>query len=451
MVTTPTPHIALLDSSTFGKPRPFSAPSISLFSKEVTDPTDLSGRYSLSRQRADRDNNKIILPFQPHSKLPSFLEHDRCVLLFNAYYQEQVHQSATETQRIQLCEIFFYVEDGTIEIIRTKQENSGMPQGVFLRRSRVEKKMKSIMDTTQYFDIDDFKIGHEVEIYSRTFYIFDCNKSTKDYVMAHHGWTEEEVAPCPVPRDNFAEAYKEKMRRESGVPGVDRKRKMHELKEVMESMLGRHISTNDRGMFLECGQDALCFHSVWDDRQRLYGDMQFFRLFYYLADGTIEIHPVHKKNDGRDQIPKLLHRMKLPKQGQMPHGDEVVEHYSWEDLGVGVVVNILGRFMLLARCDSFTRQFYNSKGVQLKEDLPLEIDEPKVEVVRQIPPYNGFGSEDDSLRSCSGRIYCPPVKKDFSKMRDKQGAVLRFSAHLLSDSVSLKLEQLVSLVLSKDF
>jgi len=426
------------------KPRPFSAPSTSLINhNQVVDPTDLSGRYSLTRQRTDRENNKIILPFQPHSKLPSFLEHDRCVLLFNAYYQEQVHQSATETQRIQLCEIFFYVEDGTLEIIRTKQENSGMPQGVFLRRSRVEKK-KHDSDSHNptlptYFEIDDFKMGNQVEIYSRLFFIYDCNKSTREYVTAHHGWTQEEIATCPVPRDNFAEAYKEKMRRESGVPGVDRKRKMHELKQVMESMLGRHMSTMDRGMFLDCGQDALCFHAVWDDRQRLYGDMQLFRLFFYLADGTIEIHPVHKKNDGRDQIPKLLHRMKLPKHGKMSHReDEVVEYYSWNDLGVGVVLNILGRFMLLAKCDSFTRQYYSSKGVQLKDDLSLETDEPKVEVIRHIPPYNGFGSEDDSLRSCSGRIYCPPVKKDFSKMREKQGAILRFSAHLLSDSVSMK-------------
>jgi hypothetical protein len=186
MVNIPDNAIALLESSvTWDKPRPFSAPSMTLSTREVADPSDLSGRYSLSRQRKDRENNKITLPFLPNSKLPSFLEHDRCVLLFNAYYQEEVHQSAIETQRIQICEIFFYVEDGTMEIIRTKQENSGMPQGVFLRRSRVENKMKPL---GTFFEINDFKMGNQLEIYSRTFCIFDCNKSTKEYVMTYHGW-----------------------------------------------------------------------------------------------------------------------------------------------------------------------------------------------------------------------------------------------------------------------
>jgi hypothetical protein len=276
----------------------------------------------------------------------------------------------------------------------------------------VENKMKPL---GTFFEINDFKMGNQLEIYSRTFCIFDCNKSTKEYVMTYHGWGEGDVAACPLPRDNFSEAYKEKMRRESGVPGVDRKRKMHELKEVMESMLGRHISNNDRGMFLECGQDALCFHAVWDDRQRLYGDMQFFRLFYYLADGTIEIHPIHKKNDGRDQIPKLLKRQRLPKLGRIPHWDETVEYYSWEDLGVGITVNVLGRYMLLARCDEFTRHYYESKGVHLSEDCPLEPDELKVTIVRHIPPYNGFGSEEDSLRSCYWAHLLPICEKRLFK------------------------------------
>jgi Repeat of unknown function (DUF1126). len=99
--------------------------------QEVTDPCDVSGRYSLFRQKQDRAYNKVALPFCPESRLPPFLEHDRRVLLFHAYYEETVMQSAIETNRVMKCEIYFYVEDGTIEIIQTKQENSGIPQGVF--------------------------------------------------------------------------------------------------------------------------------------------------------------------------------------------------------------------------------------------------------------------------------------------------------------------------------
>lgn len=247
--------------------------------------------------------------------------------------------------------------------------------------------------------------------------------------MKYHGWDEEDVESLPLPRDRFAESNKAKMRRESGVPGVDRKRKMNDLKQVMESMLGKESSMTDRGMFLECGTDALCFHVLWDDRERLYGDIQYFRLFYYLADDTVEIMRAHAKNDGRDQFTKLLKRSKLPKNGRVLGS----ECYTWKDLAIGQTVNVFGRTMLIARCDAFTRQHYLSNGITLKDDMPLQMPEKKVEVKRVIPPYNGFGTEEDSLRSCTGGLNPPPPKKDLQKMRDKNGVILRFNAQLVSD------------------
>lgn len=381
--------------------------------KEVSDPTDVSGRYSFYRKKVDRQEGKIPLPFCPSSSLPPFLKHDRRVLLFNAYYEESVLQSATEDKRILECEIYFFVEDGTVEIVRTKQENSGIPQGVFLRRSKVEKPGSS-----RFYEINDFKIGNEVMIYGRKFHIVDCNESTKEHVIKNHDWNVHEVEPRPLPCDHFAEAVKAKLMRESRLPGVDRKRKMKET------------SLTGRGMFLACGTDALCFHIVWDDRQRLYGDIQYFRLFYYLADDTIEIMRAQtKNNDGRDPFPKLLKRSKLPKSGRPSEGSD---YYTWKDLAIGQTLNVFGRVMLIGRCDTFTREFYASKGIHLQDDMLLQISEKKVEVKRVIPPYNGFGTEEDSLRSCTGGLNPPPPRKDH-KMRDKSGVILRFNAQLVSD------------------
>ena len=435
------PILPLSDYPLLQRQRPTTAPapisSHFALPREVSTPNDVSGRYSLLRQKKDREKNQIALPFCDKSRLPSFLEHDRRVLLFHAYYEEDVLQSAIEDKRIMKYEIYFYVEDGTIEIIQKKRENSGIPQGVFLRRKRVKKEGCGGVDgaggdtnnNALYYNIDDLKIGNDVEIYSRIFHIVDCNESTKEYVMKCHGWHQVDVAPLAFPRDSFAEGYKAKMRRESGVPGVDRKRKMHDLKEVMESMLGKQLSTTDRGAFLECGQEALCFHAIWDDRERLYGDIQYFRLFYYLADDTIEILPIQKKNDGRYASPKLLKRMKLPK------SDDGSEYYSWKDLCIGKVVDVFGRWMQLATCDSFTRTHYKAHDIILNDNMPLEPVEDKIEFVRQIPPYNGFGSEEDSLRSCTGGINPPPAKRDIAKLREKQGVILRFNARLLSDKV----------------
>ena len=407
-----------------GSRRPVTAPLGGVM-KDVLDPTDVSGRYSFIRKKADRENCNIALPFCPESKLPSFLEHDRRVLLFNAYYEEDVLQSAIEEKRIHTCEVYFYVEDGTMEIIETKQENSGIVQGRYLRRSRVAKPGTS----SSFYEIDDLKCGNQIVIYSRPFHIASCNESTRDYVLRYHHWNEDDVETLPLPRDRFAESNVAKMRRESGVPGVDRKRKMNDLKQVMESILGKETSMTDRGMFLECGTDALCFHVLWDDRERLYGDIQYFRLLYYLADDTVEIMRSNAKN-GCDGFPKLLKRSKLPKDGRTTIDSNC---YTWKDLAIGQTVNVFGRTMLIARCDAFTRQYYLSHGITLKDDMSLQVPEKKVEVKRVIPPYNGFGTEEDSLRSCTGSLNPPPPKKDLQKMRDKQGVILRFNAQLVSD------------------
>ena len=395
----------------------------------MTDPTDVSGRYSAVRKKADRENNSVIpLPFCPKSALPPFIEHDRRLLVFNAYFEEDVYESALESKRIHMCGICFYVEDGTLEIIKTKQENSGMPHGVFLRRGRVLKN-KSV---SSYYDIDDFKVGNVVEIYGRHFHIVGCNESTKHYVVKRHGWTEEHAASVPFPEDRFSERSRERMRRESGVPGVNRNRKMHELKEIMETVLGKQTSMTDRGMFLECGQSALCFHIVWDDRSRLYGDIQFFKLMYYLADNTVEIIPLHHKGEGKNTFPKLLKKCKLPKSSEYSVSGEGNDFYTWRDIAIGSTINVFNRTMIVGRCDAFTRDFYESKGITLEPDMSLKSEEEKVEINRQIPPYNGFGSEEDSLRSCTGGINPPPHKKDISNMRDKLGIVLRFNANLVT-------------------
>jgi hypothetical protein len=259
--------------------------------------------------------------------------------------------------------------------------------------------------------------------------VVNCNESTRRYVLEHHGWSLHDVQPIPLPRDHFAEMNRAKMMRESGMPGVDRKRKMNDLKVVMESQLGKQSSMTDRGMFLEHGTDALCFHVTWDDRGRLYGSIQYFRLIYHLADDTIEIaRASNTTRDGTVTFPKLLKRSKLPKSGQAFDDSDC---YTWKDLAIGQTINVFGRMMLIVKCDRFTRDHYHSKGCPLREDMPLVVEEKKVEIKRVVPPYNGFGSEEDSLRSCTGKINLPPLKKDLSSNIKKSGIVLRFNASLV--------------------
>ena len=77
-------------------------------------------------------------------------------------------------------------------------------------------------------------------------------------------------------------------------------------------------------------------------------------------------------------------------------------------------------------CDDFTRMFYNEKyGVQFGS-VPVELGERKVEVKKEIPPYNGFGSPQDSKQNCLSLIAQPP-KKDVMKMLENDLKILRYA------------------------
>ena len=62
-------------------------------------------------------------------------------------------------------------------------------------------------------------------------------------------------------------------------------------------------------------------------------------LHYYLVDDSIEIRESPKPNSGRDAFPILLKKQTLPKDDG--------ECYTWKDLYVGAVIQVLGRPFLL--------------------------------------------------------------------------------------------------------
>ena len=67
---------------------------------------------------------------------------------------------------------------------------------------------------------------------------------------------------------------------------------------------------------------VLRFYCIWDDRQRLFGDRQPFRLHYFLEDDTVEILEEPANNSGRDPFPIFLRRTPLPqvcRAGQRTH------------------------------------------------------------------------------------------------------------------------------------
>lgn len=81
----------------------------------------------------------------------------------------------------------------------------------------------------------------------------------------------------------------------------------------------------------------------------------------------------------------------------------------------------------LTGCDEFTRTFYAAKYGKFFELSDIAMPEARPPVEKQIPPYNGFGNETDTLGYIY-RLVPQKPKNDFFKAVDNDKKVLRYTA-----------------------
>ena len=89
------------------------------------------------------------------------LQNANIILNFSAYFEEYIEGS--NRPQVRHCNIFFFVEDGTMKIVEKPVLNSGVSQGTLVRRAIVTK-----ADGNPYVE-EDFHIGDVLTIYGRTF------------------------------------------------------------------------------------------------------------------------------------------------------------------------------------------------------------------------------------------------------------------------------------------
>ncbi|XP_065185370.1 EF-hand domain-containing protein 1-like [Sycon ciliatum] len=353
-------------------------------------------------------------PPQPVTFVPAHVAFDKKVLLYNAYFQETVHESAQEYYRVRIVKIYYYLEDGSISVTEPIVENSGIPQGKLIKRQRLPKDMQG-----GYWHWKDLNLRMDVNFYGRMFHVYDCDHYTRNYLESQGIVVEAAEDP---PSDPYMQTRIPLTYSHVTQPDFDKLRQ-----------------------FMTMDRKVLRFHAIWDDRGEMFGDARHFIIHYYLVDDTLEVREVRKQNDGYDPFPALIGRAKIAKNPFDVNRDfptitmelsdyEVKEYFTPADFRIGDTVKINGRSFLLYSCDEFTKDYYR-KHFGITDFEPLDVETPSTrgpgQTERSFPPHTGIGALDDTRENCLHLIPQPP-KTDVVKFLERDGQVLCYLARLES-------------------
>ncbi|XP_059052304.1 EF-hand domain-containing family member C2-like isoform X2 [Achroia grisella] len=343
--------------------------------------------------------------------LPTWIMYDKHILRFKAFFQQSLHEMRSAAHILRKVDIYFFLEDGTIKVMEPRTENSGLSQGILISRQRIRLPFSYDL----YYDVLDINIGREVTFFGKVFKIVNCDNFTRVF-LNRLGIN----VPDPIPWPDAIE-------------------RIHDS--------GRPPKHRPFRQFLDFDRQVLRFYGYWDDRESEFGVMHNLEIHYFLADDTIEIKEVFPPNSGTEAGPMFLKRMRLPRKipahVQMTGGPKSPS-YTPGDLSIGAVLNVFGRNVVLTDCDPYTKEYYRiTYGFDAFTPLPAPSN-VGTECIganmaeRQLPPWNGYGSYDDSAENC--RTVEPKAPhKDFMKFlhKDRVGFdshTLRFAARLINDN-----------------
>lgn len=350
---------------------------------------------------------------------PRWLANAKKVLQFFVYVEEKV-ENQTVTRHF---EIRFFLEDGTVSIVEPEVDNSGTPQGVFLRRAPVAG-----------IGPREFRLGSAVCIYGRNYMVADCDAFTRR-------WYEENgVAlgkPVARPRCTYKPYFGPVA---DGRPKrTDFRRRKNELTAYLEGAIGKPNAGKTPGYqerFMKLDRKVLRFYCAWDGAEAgLYGEKRVFILYYFLSDETAQVCEVLERNCGRDPSSVLLQRDRLPKNSRKATTDTGrfgppggVDYYTDKDFKVGTCINVYGRNMRICACDDFTREYYEREH-GFTQPTMLPVDEGLIKPVMRAPAPTGFGSPEDSLSSFLHLRPRVPAQ-DFDKFINYSNVQFRWLARL---------------------
>lgn len=99
------------------------------------------------------------------------------MLRFYAYFQESVLFSPVEDYRVRPVVVYYYLEDDTMSIVEPKVQNSGLSQGMRIKRQRLPKAEGGLL-----YMWKDLNIAMDLVVYGVKYRIVQCDTFTQ----VHH-------------------------------------------------------------------------------------------------------------------------------------------------------------------------------------------------------------------------------------------------------------------------
>jgi len=201
---------------------------------------------------------------------PDWVKLDKQVLRFYGYFKESIVESRKENSRLRKLTIYYYLTDDTISIFEERETNSGIIQGIFLKRLKVRKDENS----NSHYLYTDLIVGNDIYVYGRYIRLFDCDDYTREFYSVQG---LNQPSKIDLPMDQFHESQKAK---------VIQKRD-NSMKDYLEHKLGGG-KIHSQKQFLENDRKVLKFNAKYDGLNYI--------IHYFLADDTVEIREIHQHN-----------------------------------------------------------------------------------------------------------------------------------------------------------
>lgn len=182
-------------------------------------------------------------------------------------------ESAYENYRIRKCILYYYLEDDSIHVNEVKEENSGIPQGYFIKRHRIAN------EKGEFITYKDFDLQSEVSIYGKKFRICDCDDYTKKFYQEKGIQLNQSEH---IPEIDIEDKFK-------NIDIKSNKENIGELKEYIEVKLGGGHPNKTLRQFLDNDRKVLNFDIMWFD-DKYDKEEKNYKMNYYLADGMVNFY-----------------------------------------------------------------------------------------------------------------------------------------------------------------